>query len=595
MATRITSRSRAWFFPTSPRSPYKLQGELALLKQLEGRPWDTDTQIAFAHLLQRYPDFDGNISDDDPAFSARDRATRAPRLLGFVHLPKRGTRGPLRFTEVGNAFIEASEVEQVLIFQRQLAKVQFRSPLHDSGGFEQMHVKPLTAMIRLLLELEHMSKEEVALFGVTLTDARRIGDTLRAVRDYRDQLAARNAAARKIYRRQYADERIRTIYAEDIDAGHTRLREGGHDFVRIKWQTLVDYADATIRYLRASGLFTVSPHGQRLVLLDASANDARFLLERYGTGLSPDLTGLTYDDYVSTYLGNASAPEIRRDDLAAQGADVRRLVASLEERDPAVAQALSTAYRGATSSLQRLQILARLEKAQAEWQVRDEARSIRQDQAASLAEIKAFYEEISSRQAQVVDRPLMYEWNTWRAMVLMNDARSVQGNYTTDAAGNPLSTAGGNQPDIRIEYETFHLIVEVTLSAGRRQYETEGEPVSRHLGTLQRELLEAGDERPVFGIFVAETLNETVVQHLLTQARFRSQVYRGSIRIVPLPRNQFEDLVSRATSLAEFSHVILFRFFEAIFAQDAIQLGEYDWQDLVGNKIRNLHILAEAP
>lgn len=31
-----TARSRAWNFPTSPRSPYKLQGELKLLAKYEG-------------------------------------------------------------------------------------------------------------------------------------------------------------------------------------------------------------------------------------------------------------------------------------------------------------------------------------------------------------------------------------------------------------------------------------------------------------------------------------------------------------------------------------------------------------------------------
>jgi hypothetical protein len=43
-----TARSRAWNFPTSPRSPYKLQGELKLLKAFDGRVWDKNTQLEFS-------------------------------------------------------------------------------------------------------------------------------------------------------------------------------------------------------------------------------------------------------------------------------------------------------------------------------------------------------------------------------------------------------------------------------------------------------------------------------------------------------------------------------------------------------------------
>lgn len=54
MSESKTSRSRAWNFPTSPRSPYKLQGELQLLKAFDGRVWDKNTQLEFAKSLANY-------------------------------------------------------------------------------------------------------------------------------------------------------------------------------------------------------------------------------------------------------------------------------------------------------------------------------------------------------------------------------------------------------------------------------------------------------------------------------------------------------------------------------------------------------------
>jgi hypothetical protein len=45
----------------------------------------------------------------------------------------------------------------------------------------------------------------------------------------------------------------------------------------------------------------------------------------------------------------------------------------------------------------------------------------------------------------------------------------------------PMSTAQGNMADIVCDYGDFGLTVEVTMQSGQRQYETEGEPVTRHL------------------------------------------------------------------------------------------------------------------
>lgn len=587
-----SNKSRAWFFPTSPRSPYKLQGELTLLKQLEGREWNEETQIEFAHLLQSYPDFDGNISASDPAFSGRDRATRAPRLLGFVHLPNRGAGGVLRFTDVGNAFIHASDEEQILIFQRQLSKVQFTSPLHKSGGFEDMTVRPLLVMIKLLLELETMSKEEVALFAITLVDHQDFQSRLRAIKEYRNALSGMTTRDRKIYRKNFALDWVAEIYAEDIEAGNTRLREGGNDFLKTKYRTLRDYADSTIRYLRATGLFTVSPHGQRLTLLHTGIDDARFLLDNYGIGLST-FSNLEYNDYIERYLGNPSLPEIRKDNPARQVEDIARMMGQLATYDPTKANELSRNYRRATSNIEKLQVIGQMESLLGRIQIMNEARTIRADFTASLANIKTTYQEIASRQSEILDKPLMYEWNTWRAMVLINDAVNVQGHFVTDPDGNPVTTAGGGKPDILVEYSTFWLTVEVTLSSGRRQFEMEGEPISRHLGDLQKERVEGGDDRPVFGIFVAETVLDTVIGHLITLARYNNQRARGSIRIIPMRRELFELFMESVLQHPHFSHRVLRNFFEDAFSQNVLSMGELDWMNYIEAKINHFADLNE--
>lgn len=582
-----TSRARAWFFPTSPRSPYKLQGELKLLKLLEGKPWNHATQIEFAELLKSYAGFEGHISTRDPAFSARDRVTRAPRLLGLVHLPKKGQHGLLRFTAAGNQFLELDDSMQTLFLQRQIAKIQFASPLHRTRGFEAMSIKPLGLMIEMLLALNRMSKDEIALFGLTTINAEDIPAQIAAVKAYRKRAKALKPRERKQFRHDTRREIVLQLYEADLRDGNTKLREGGKNFVLTKLRTLHDYADASVRYLRATGLFTVTPHGQFLELSKTRIEDARFLLDRYGSSSSKK-SDADYDEYIQDYLGNPELPHIRHDLPSLQDTSFDSLISSLETFNSLEAARYRANFLGARTPTEKLKLLLALENELTRNRVAEEARSLRQELNVSAVEIENSYEMISSRHSEIIDRPLTYEWNTWRAMVLINDARSVIGNYSVDADGNPVSTAAGNRPDLVIEYETFHLAVEVTLSSGQKQYEMEGESVTRHVGQLQKRTSESNDSRPVYGIMIAETINETVTSHLLNVSRYPNKVYAGPVRIVPLDRREFCHLMQATLKHRHFDHRLLKTFFESIFLKSAIELDEIAWRKLIHQKIEAL-------
>jgi len=590
MSESKTSRSRAWNFPTSPRSPYKLQGELQLLKAFDGRVWDKNTQLEFAKSLANYAGFEGNVSKEETAFSARDRL-RGPRLMGFICTPKRGTKdGKLEFTEVGKLFLNATEEEQELILQRQIAKVQYRSHLHNNKGFEDMNIRPLMLMIKLLLELGKMSKEEIALFALTLTDYKKFDSVVSEIKLYRELVSKKKAGLeRKTFKKDYATQYVNKVYEDDIESGRTKLREGGKDFSKTKLQTLKDYADSSIRYLRATGLFTLLPHGQTLALTKAKIDDSMFLLEKYGTSVS-DKTDVDYEEYCKNYLGNPSLPVLRIDNTDDQERDFTKMYQAVKQSDSIFADKLKEEFSQAKSSVEKINTIVRLEKKITEIQVKNEAKSIRVDFDSSLGDIKQIFDDIASRDKDIVDRPLMYEWNTWRSMVLINDALNVQGNYHADADGNPVSTASGNMPDILCEYDSFWLGVEVTLQSGMKQYETEGEPIIRHIGKLQKSRVDTDDNRPVFGLFIAEKINPEVVSHLYSVASRKSQVYSGKVRILPIERQSFVQLTESALKHPQFSNKVFLNFFEDVFSIDNAELGELDWFNLVRQKAAEIHL-----
>ncbi len=136
-------------------------------------------------------------------------------------------------------------------------------------------------------------------------------------------------------------------------------------------------------------------------------------------------------------------------------------------------------------------------------------------------------------------RPTFFEWNIWRAMTMINHGK-VKGNFTVDDSGMPISTAGGGKSDIIGDYGKFNIGIEVTLSTGQKQFEMEGEPVSRHIGEMQV-------EKPTFGIFIADSLNETVINHFYTLSHQKSKIYNGTVDIIPMDTRTFIEFFKQAT------------------------------------------------
>ena len=120
----------------------------------------------------------------------------------------------------------------------------------------------------------------------------------------------------------------------------------------------------------------------------------------------------------------------------------------------------------------------------------------------------------------------------------MLDGGNIKENFNFDDAGQPLSTAAGNMPDIECDYDDFSLSVEVTLQAGQRQYESEGEPVARHYGQLKKRT-----GKDTYCLFIAPTINSATLAHVYGLNHLSIALYGGKSKIVPLELDQFMKLI----------------------------------------------------
>ncbi|MBZ0243589.1 MAG: AlwI family type II restriction endonuclease, partial [Bacteroidales bacterium] len=208
------------------------------------------------------------------------------------------------------------------------------------------------------------------------------------------------------------------------------------------------------------------------------------------------------------------------------------------------------------------------------------------DQISAIKDYSLF-EDINTIFDQILDNslydaPLLLEWNAWRAMTMM-DGGIIKANLKFDDFGNPMSTAQGNMADIVCDYGDFGLTVEVTMQSGQRQYETEGEPITRHLAKLKRETA-----KPAYCLFIAPNINDACVAHFYALHKMNISYYGGISTIVPLPLRVFIKMLEdsyNADYVPEPQNIR--RFFERSNELANSTDNELDWYNSITEEAMN--------
>lgn len=171
--------SKVIFVTTSPRTPAKMVPEIELLNtHFAGQKWNTESQSAFMELLKDENFFNGEGAND-PAFSARDRITRAPKSLGFVVL-----KPLIELTPAGKELINSKRKDE--IFLRQLLKFQVPSPYHKPTiKAANFWIKPYLELFRLVRHFGSLKFDELRLFGLQLTDYRDFDHIVSRIEQFR--------------------------------------------------------------------------------------------------------------------------------------------------------------------------------------------------------------------------------------------------------------------------------------------------------------------------------------------------------------------------------------------------------------------------
>lgn len=553
--------NKVLFFTTSPRSPIKMIPEIALLhEKFEGQPWNRITQEQFIDELAQSSFFEGVGSPSDKAFSARDRINRAPKALGFVDL-----KPHIELTDAGKALISGKRSQE--IFLRQLLKFQLPSPFHTeneriTGTF---FVRPYLEILRLIRELDHLTFDELKIFGIQLTDYRKFEVIKNKILAFRIEKELHRGEYKRFSNETW-ENAILEIYGDRIAAGNTRTRETRdaslNKFIKTQKSNLRDYTDACFRYLRYTGLVSIAHKSRTISIFEDKIREVDFILS------TVDRNPVFIDDEeeYKNHLFSASTPVLYTDDKN----NIIDVILRISDHTRRELIALD---------IEQLKDL------------RDEIVTQHKESVihAQVAEIKSYalYSEIIDTFNEIVsdeyyDAPLMLEYNTWRAMTML-DGGSIHGNFKFDDMGQPLSTASGNMPDIECDYGEYALSVEVTMQSGQRQYETEGEPVARHYGQLKKK-----SGKDTYCLFIAPTINPATFAHFYGLNHLPIALYGGKSKIIPLELDQFMKLVENSYNYHEQPVPADVRgFLDLVLQQGEQAADENDWRIRIQSCVDN--------
>ncbi len=508
--------------------------------------------------LLREENFFNGEGANDPAFSARDRINRAPKSLGFVLLSP-----TIQLTAAGEELINSTRKEE--IFLRQLLKFQVPSPYHKpSKNSAEFWVKPYLELLRLIRNFGSLKFDELMIFGLQLVDYREFDTIVEKINQFRIA-KAQNKGNYKNFRAEYFDKELRAIYSADIISGNTRTRETNDDsivkFLNTKASNMRDYTDACFRYLRATGLVNISHLGKSISIVLEKIQEVDYILQN--TDREPRFVD-NEEQYIA-YLGNPQMPSLLTDNREVLEQTIRAEFPQLEILETVALQSLKDIFAAELENRKKL---------------------ILTEQITAIKDYRLF-EEINTTFQHILDNslydaPLILEWNTWRAMTMI-DGGNIKANLKFDDFGNPMSTAQGNMADIVCDYGNFGLTVEVTMQGGHTQYEREAESVARHLARYKKET-----EKPAYCLFLAPKINDACKAHFYALHKMNIQYYGGNSIIVPLPLRIFIKMIEdsrNASYVPEPKHIQ--RFFEYSNKLAYSTDNEVDWYDRITQEALN--------
>lgn len=494
-----------------------------------------------------------NLGEDATVSLGRKWRDALGNKMGFIYPESFKDQGCLDLiTPAGYHLLQADSIQAINeVFLRQLLVPTKLTEVEEHGEVILARFSPLLHVLDVLKALpsvkmeSYLSMEEFAFFvqvGCQPTE-----QVISEIVQYRAQEQAHTGSLKRFRSAKYA--------------------EFGKVFGLVP-QSIRDYADMNLRYLRATGLFTTKARG--IMLAEATASMVSGLM-KYKVSTGRPLYG------IKAYYEDAHlAQEVKL--LHVQGAKLP--TDNLRVAKEALTEVMSRLVEREHDSLGKAEITKQVKQLQAQQATAEsvvEVNRIRhsaqealqnlqeqefaQSQHQQLELILLYLETLAQRKPNFRygdevykipqgEAPAYFEWLLWRLLLCFSDLQTEPHQvrrFKVDSDLLPLSTAPGNTADLVSEFPDYVLAVEVTLTESSRQEAAEGESVRRHISDLVDQ-----HDKPVLGLFVARRVDLNTYETFRHSTWYTTNEQKRVLSVVPLTIEQLISVVRSYLATPEF-------------------------------------------
>lgn len=552
---------KPWSISTTVRNPERIKSFLKVLSDFKGVPFDEQQQIKYQiKLIQNklYKPLGLNEAQNKLYSSPKEmnftqakeifqhmrnrslELNKDPGLRGRVSaapLSKMGlakikrTQGNLEITDFGKKFL-SEEYDLGEVFLRYFYNWSLHNP--DDNNFSKksgFNIRPFIGIIHLIslvnkkssenkLPIKGLSKEEFAIYGMTLINYEYIIDYADKIILLRKELIGKNNKEQKKIKNNYFFNHINNFFDDD-----------GTNY-NLNFKNLKDYGDNAIRYFKLTRFFYIRGGGFYLDLEPRRNIEINALLN-YSDGRRLELN--TIEDYYKFIENEEVYPWETKDKLKTI---LNNLIAEINLKDEQILKSINIEkIRLSGDQINKLTINEIKKNIFSFRNIRTEIQEY--ENHIKLFDPDEFKKVISNLEniRSLENQPIQLEYLVTLSLHAINDALKIKPNYPVGDDNEPTFTAPANVPDIECFYTSFNLVCEVTMLGSRDQWINEGQPVMRHL----RDFEDLNSEKENICLFIAPKIHRDTFNTFNTSNKHD---YEGKKqKIIPLSISQFIELL----------------------------------------------------
>ena len=436
----------------------------------------------------------------------------------FQRINASSVTAAFQLTESGRKLISANSIPEIEdIYTRQYACYELPNSLET--GFPDGCMKPFILFLQVLKLLQDaglggLNKMETGLF---IQKFRNHTDTLaqeifEEIAEYRLGFnSCLNIKEAKSYKKKYLDQLGQFSEIDPLSV------------VR-------DYADTTFRYFNLSGLFT---RIGETIIIRANKRDfvSRLLVSEPIFNYNTQSINYFEKFYKNSYIIPTDIPEIAINEISFLKEGIRDK------------QSLLLRKANALTLLSDINIIQQVRYELIEynnWE-REEDFANEQQSEASIKEIITYLKVLNNdpveKSPDIDDKPAFLEWAVWRSFLAIDEIISPiheTRRFPIDQDFMPRNTAPGGGSDLLFEFDSYVLVVEVTLTTSHRQMAVESEPVRRH--TVQYK--ELFPNKDVYCLFIAPSVDNNVAETFRIGVWYKQDI-EEFVDIIPMNLSDF--------------------------------------------------------